>query len=65
MAKTSPAEFFNQVKAETKKVVWPSRKDTIRTALLVVMMTVLLGVFFLVVDSAFQAIVNFLLGLAK
>ncbi len=65
MAKTSPVEFFNQVKAETKKVVWPSRKDTIRTALLVVMMTVLLGVFFLVVDSAFQAIVNFLLGLAK
>ena len=65
MAKTSPVEFFNQVKAETKKVVWPSRKETIRTAFMVVIMTVMLGLFFLIVDSAFQAIVNFLLGLAK
>jgi len=24
MSKTGPAEFVNQVKAETKKVTWPS-----------------------------------------
>ncbi|WP_174279109.1 preprotein translocase subunit SecE, partial [Sphingomonas bacterium] len=28
--------FFNQVKAETAKVVWPSRRETVMTAVMVV-----------------------------
>lgn len=65
MAKTSPVEFMNQVKAETKKVVWPTRRETIMTAVMVVVMTTMLGVFFLGVDSAFEAIVHGLLKLAQ
>ncbi|MFS0735524.1 preprotein translocase subunit SecE [Sphingomonas sp. 1P06PA] len=63
MAKTTPGEFIRQVRAETAKVVWPSRKETITTAVMVVIMAVLLGVFFFGVDSAFSAIVKALLGL--
>ena len=63
MAKTSPGEFFRQVRAETAKVVWPTRRETMMTAVMVVIMTALLGVFFFGVDSAFSAIVQFLLGL--
>ena len=29
MAKTSPVEFARQVKAEVKKVTWPSRQETL------------------------------------
>ena len=63
MAKVSPGEFFRQVRAETAKVVWPSRKETMTTALMVVIMTSLLGLFFFGVDSAFSALVKALLGL--
>ena len=63
MAKVSPGEFFRQVRAETAKVVWPSRKETMMTAMMVVIMTSLLGLFFFGVDSAFSALVKALLGL--
>jgi preprotein translocase subunit SecE len=63
VAKTSPGEFFRQVRAETAKVVWPTRKEVITTAILVVIMTTILGLFFFAVDSAFSAIVRNLIAL--
>ena len=65
VAKTTPLEFINQVKAETAKVTWPTWKETWMTALMVVIMTTILAIFFLSVDSAFEAIVNALLKLAQ
>ena len=63
MAKVSPGEFMRQVRAEGSKVVWPSRKETMTTAVMVLIMTSLLAIFFLGVDSVFSTIVQFLLGL--
>ncbi len=65
VARTTPLEFIRQVQAETKKVVWPSRRETIMTGVMVMIMTTLLAVFFLGIDSVFEAIVKFLLSLAK
>ncbi len=65
MAKTSPLEFIQQVRAETRKVVWPSWKETWMTGLMVAIMTTLLAIFFLGVDTVFKSIVAALLGLAK
>jgi preprotein translocase subunit SecE len=64
VAKTSPLEFMRQVQAETRKVVWPTRRETVMTAVMVLIMAILLGLFFFGVDSAFDAIVRFLLSLA-
>jgi preprotein translocase subunit SecE len=61
VAKVSPGEFIRQVRAETAKVVWPSRKETVTTAIMVIIMTTILGLFFFGVDSFFSAIVQFLL----
>jgi preprotein translocase subunit SecE len=63
VAKTSPVEFIRQVQAETKKVVWPSRRETVTTAIMVVIMTVMLGLFFFGVDQLFSMIVKSLLSL--
>lgn len=62
--KTSIPEFVNQVRAETRKVVWPTRDETVRTAIFVFIFMVILSLFFLAVDSTFNAIVKFLLSLA-
>ncbi|TGX54298.1 preprotein translocase subunit SecE [Sphingomonas gei] len=65
MAKTSPLEFMRQVRAETAKIVWPSRRETIMTGVMVLIMATLLGVFFLGVDSFFDLVVRSLLRLAQ
>ncbi len=64
MAKFNPGQFFNEVKAEARKVVWPTRQETITTAIFVALMMVMLAVFFLGIDSLFGEIVRFLLSLA-
>jgi len=64
VAKVSIGEFVRQVKVEgIQKVVWPSRNETFRTTIMVLIMTSLLALFFLLTDSVFSAIVQFLLGL--
>jgi preprotein translocase subunit SecE len=63
MARTTPGEFFRQVRAESAKIVWPTRRETIMTAVMVVIMTSILGVFFFAVDSGFNGIVRLLLTL--
>jgi preprotein translocase subunit SecE len=65
VAKTSPLEFVNQVKAETKKVVWPTRRETVMTGVMVVIMTTILALFFFLVDTFFNAVVHQLLKLAQ
>jgi len=62
--KTSPAEFVNQVRTETSKVVWPTREETIRTSIFVFIMMVVLALFFLGVDTVFNGVVRWLLTLA-
>jgi len=65
VAKTSPIEFVKQVQTEARKIVWPSRRETVMTGIMVMIMTTLLGVFFLGIDSIFDFIVNSLLRLAQ
>jgi preprotein translocase subunit SecE len=63
VSKVTPGEFIRQVRAETGKVSWPTRRETVTTAVMVVIMTTMLAVFFFAVDSGFGALVKFLLGL--
>ncbi|HEX8238367.1 MAG TPA: preprotein translocase subunit SecE [Allosphingosinicella sp.] len=63
MARVNPGEFLRQVRVETGKVSWPTRKETVTTAVMVLIMTSLLGIFFFAVDSGFAALVSGLLKL--
>ena len=66
MAKTSPGEFIRQVRAETAKVHWPTRKETVATAIMVIIMTLTLAIFFAGTDGVFYTAVQYLLSfLAK
>ena len=63
MAKVSPSEYVNQVRREAGKVVWPTRKETVTTAIMVLILTLALALFFFAVDAGFSSIVKSLLGL--
>lgn len=64
MAKINPGEFLRQVQSETRKVIWPTRQETVTTAIFVSIMMLLLALFFMGVDSLFGTIVRWLLALA-
>ena len=55
-------EFVQQVQAERRKVAWPTRRETVTTAVMVVLLTLILGIFFFAVDSVFSHIVKALLS---
>ena len=63
--RTNPIPFLQQVRAETAKVVWPSRRETMISTIMVLVMAVLASIFFLVADTAISFGVQFLLGLGS
>ena len=60
----NPLEFLSQVRAEAAKVTWPSRRETLVTSGLVLLMVVVASIFFVSVDQLLRLIVTFLLSLA-
>jgi len=60
----NPGEFVKQVRAEAGKVVWPTREETVRTAIFVAIMMLMLALFFLGIDTVFGMAVQWLLARA-
>lgn len=52
MAKLNVAEFSRETRREIAKVTWPTRRETIITTVMIVVMALLAGVFFFGVDAA-------------
>lgn len=50
MARPSPTEFVRQVRAEATKVVWPTRKETTLTTVMVLVLSAVTALFFFFVD---------------
>ena len=61
----NPFEFIQQVRAEGAKVVWPTRRETLITTGLVLLMAVLASLFFLAVDEILHFAVGFALGIGR
>ena len=62
MAKVSPGEFIRQVRVETGKVHWPTRKETVATGIMVIIMAMVLAFFFFGTDAFFSTLVKYLLS---
>ncbi|ODN68932.1 preprotein translocase subunit SecE [Methylobrevis pamukkalensis] len=61
MAKTNPFTFLQQVRTETMKVSWPTRRETLITTATVFVMAVVASLFFLAVDALLSEGVRLLL----
>ncbi|MBY0383421.1 MAG: preprotein translocase subunit SecE [Xanthobacteraceae bacterium] len=60
---TSPFKFLQEVRSETAKVVWPTRRETMITTVMVFIMVALASVFFFVADQIIRVVVTFVLGI--
>jgi preprotein translocase subunit SecE len=54
--------FAQEAAVETRKVVWPSRKETIQTTVVVFVMVVVMALFLWIVDIGFLWMVKMLMG---
>ncbi|QLH37976.1 MAG: preprotein translocase subunit SecE [Defluviicoccus sp.] len=62
MAKTNVVRFLREVRQEAAKVTWPTRKETMISTGMVLVMVVVSALFFFVVDELMAVGVRFLLG---
>ena len=63
MAGPNPFNFLQQVRAETNKVTWPTRRETAITTAMVFLFTIFAALFFLVADFVLNRAVGLLLGI--
>lgn len=59
----NPFQFLQEVRVEAGKVTWPTRRETLITTGLVILMVLLASLFFVAVDQALRLIVTLLLSL--
>ncbi len=65
MAKISPFKFLQEVRAETDKVTWPSRRETMITTVMVFVLSAVAAIFFLLADQVIRIAVTFVLGIGS
>ena len=59
----SPFKFLQEVRSETSKVTWPTRRETTITTIMVFVMVALASIFFFTSDLIIRYLVTFLLGI--
>ena len=63
MARVNPGEFLRQVRAESAKIVWPTRKETGISVMMVLGLVIIAATFFVVIDMVINALVRTLIGI--
>lgn len=59
----NPVQFVNEVRAEARKVVWPTRKEAGVTTAMVFVMATIIAIFFFFVDRLIALGVDVLLNI--
>lgn len=62
--RTNPFTFLQQVRAEVSKVVWPTRRETVISSIMVLAFATIAALFFLAVDGVLGWAVRTLLGIS-
>ena len=57
--------FLQESRKELRKVVWPTRKETVQTTLLIAVITVIVGTALWGMDSLFRSIIFYLTSIGR
>lgn len=60
---TNPFTFLQQVRAETAKVTWPSRRETLISTVMVLAFAALAALFFFAADQVMSWAIELILGI--
>lgn len=62
---TNPFTFLQQVRSETAKVTWPSRRETLISTVMVVVFAIIAMIFFFAADQLMALGIDLILGLGR
>ena len=60
----NPLKFIQEVKQEAFKVTWPTGKETLQGALMVVVMAIVASIFFLLLDQFLKLLLDLILKIS-
>ena len=63
--RVSIPQFLSQVRAEGRKIVWPSRKETWITSVMVFIMVIIAAIFFWIVDTGLGFAFRYIIALGS
>ncbi|NKN36721.1 preprotein translocase subunit SecE [Agrobacterium sp. a22-2] len=64
-SKTNPFTFLQQVRSETSKVTWPSRRETMISTAMVLFMVVFAALFFFAADQLIGWLISLVLSVGN
>jgi preprotein translocase subunit SecE len=65
MAKFNPFQFLQEVRSETSKVTWPTRKEVLVTTAMVFVLAIVAAIFFTIVDQVIRFLLVNILGVGS
>jgi preprotein translocase subunit SecE len=65
MAKFNPFQFLQEVRSETNKVTWPTRKEVGITTMMVFVLVIVAAIFFTAADQIIRFLLTLLLGIGR
>ena len=61
MLMSNPLKFLQEVKQETFRITWPSKKETMMGAVMVFALASIAAIFFLILDQLLRFLLNLIL----
>ena len=61
----NPFKYVQQVRNEVSKIVWPTRKETMTTTIMVFIMSALIALFFFIIDTITSNMLDIILKLSS
>ena len=63
-SKTNPVQFLQQVRAEASKITWPSRRETMISTAMVLIMVIFAALFFFAADQLIGWLIRLVLNVS-
>jgi preprotein translocase subunit SecE len=63
-SKTNPVTFLKQVRSEASKITWPSRRETVISTAMVLVMVVFAALFFFAADQLMGWLLRLILNVS-
>ena len=60
----NPLRFIQEVKQETYRITWPTKKETLMGAVMVFALASIAAIFFLIIDQILRFLLNILLTIS-
>ncbi|MGL4240722.1 MAG: preprotein translocase subunit SecE [Beijerinckiaceae bacterium] len=65
MSKFNPFQFLQEVRSETSKVTWPTRKEVMVTTAMVFVLAIVAAIFFTIADQIIRFVLTTILGVGR